>query len=255
MTQRTTSPVYTESVHYNLAELLVAYDFSEAADSSLKYAVMFAKRFGSVIHLIGVQSPADYAGALDAGPHAMEMSQRDLKVGLQGVEERLRAEGIWCDSVRRIGNISDTLEGAVLEHTSDLLLLGAFGFGPMDRRRLGSTAEHLLRTARCPVLVLGPHALLAGRDTSPLERILCATSSLDTSDDILGFAGHFAARMGASLELVRVVDPTEKDVSRKHHQQRCEDWSSELNERGIPVTWTAVYGRADEAIAARAAEW
>lgn len=254
MTQRTTSPVYAESIHYELADLLVAYDFSEAADSSLKYAVMLSKRFGSFVHLIGVQSPADYASALDSGPLAMEMSQRDLQFGLQEVEERLRAEGIWCDSVRRIGNISDTIEGAILEHTPDLFLLGAFGFGPIDQRRLGSTAEHLLRTVRCPVLVLGPQALLHAREAPPFERILCATSTLETSDEILGFAGHLAARMGAALELVRVVDATQKEVAHKHHQQRCEDWSSELRERGIPVNWTVVYGRADEAIAARAAK-
>ena len=254
MTQRTTSPAYTESMHYNLAELLVAYDFSEAADSALKYAVMFAKRFGSSIHLIGVQSPAEYASALEAGPRAMEMSQRDLQFNLQGLEERLRADGIWCDSVRRIGNISDTIEGAILEHAPDLLLLGAFGFGPIDRRRLGSTAEHLLRTARCPVLVLGPRALLDSREAPPIQRILCATSSLDTADDILAFAGHLTARMGADLEFVRVVDATQKAVSHKDLEQRCEDWTSGLRERGIPVSWTVVYGRADEAIAARAAK-
>jgi hypothetical protein len=100
-----------------LKELLVAYDFSAAADSSLKYAVMLSKRFGSFIHLIGVQSPAEYSSALEAGPLAMEMSQRDLQFGLQEVEQRLRAEGIRSDSVRRIGNISDTIEGAILEHT------------------------------------------------------------------------------------------------------------------------------------------
>ena len=155
-----------ESIQYDLKELLVAYDFSAAADSSLKYAVMLSKRFGSFIHLIGVQSPAEYASALEAGPLAMEMSQRDLQFGLQEVEERLRAEGIWSDSVRRIGNISDTIEGAILEHTPDLLLLGAYGYGPIDRPRLGSTAEHLLRTVRCPVFIVGPNALLRDRGSS-----------------------------------------------------------------------------------------
>ncbi len=67
MKQNTTLPVYAEPVQYELKDLLVAYDFSAAADSSLKYAVMLSKRFGSFIHLIGVQSPAEYASALEAG--------------------------------------------------------------------------------------------------------------------------------------------------------------------------------------------
>lgn len=95
VTQYITLPLYAESIHYDLKELLVAYDFSEAADSSLKYAVMLSKKFGSFIHLIGVQSPAEYASALEAGPLAMQMSQRDLQSGLKSIEERLREEGIW----------------------------------------------------------------------------------------------------------------------------------------------------------------
>jgi nucleotide-binding universal stress UspA family protein len=254
MRQETTLPAYAESIHYDLKELLVAYDFSEAADSSLKYAVMLSRRFGSFIHLIGVQSPSDYSSALESGPFAMEMSQRDLQFSLQGIEERLRAEGIWSDSVRRIGNVSDTIEGVVLEHTPDLLLLGAFGYGPVDRPRLGSTAEHLLRTVRCPVLVLGPNALLHDREAPPIQRILCATTSLEAPDEFLCFAGHFATQTGASLELVHAADAAQKDVPRKHHEQRCEEWSSKLHDRGITVSWTVVYGRPDEAISARAVE-
>ncbi len=254
MTQNNTLPVYAESIHYDLKELLVAYDFSEAADSSLKYAVMLSKKFGSFIHLIGVQSPAEYASALEAGPLAMQMSQRDLQSGLKNIEERLREEGIWSDYVRRIGNVSDTIEGAILERTPDLLLLGAFGYGRIDRPRLGSTAEHLLRTVRCPVLVLGPHALLRDREAPAIRRILCAMTSVESPDDILAFAGHFAAQMGASLELVHVMDPTHQHVRRKDNEQRCEEWAGKLRDRGITVSWTVVHGRADEAIAARAAK-
>ena len=254
MKQNSALPAYAEAVQYDLKELLVAYDFSAAADSSLKYAVMLSKRFGSFIHLMGVQSPAEYASALEAGPLAMKMSQRDLQFGLQEVEERLRAEGISSDSVRRIGNISDTIEGAILEHTPDLLLLGAYGYGPIDRPRLGSTAEHLLRTVRCPVFIVGPNALLRDREAPPVERILCPTSSLDVADNILCFAGHLAGWMGAPLELVYVVDPAQRNERHRNCEQRCEEWSTELRGRGVRVTWSLLYGRAEKIIAERATE-
>ena len=254
MAQNNTLPVYAEPIHYDLKELLVAYDFSEAADSSLKYAVMLSKRFGSFIHLLGVQSPAEYTSALDAGPLAMEMSQRDLLFGLQEVEEHLRTQGIWSDSVRRIGNVSDTIEGFILEHMPDLLLLGAYGYGPIDRPRLGSTAEHLLRTVRCPVLVVGPNALLRDCEAPPIERILCPTSLPDVPDNISSLAGHLASQMGAHLELVYVVDPTQKDVRHNRHEKRYEEWTTKLRDRGITVTWTVLCGRADKMLAERAAE-
>jgi nucleotide-binding universal stress UspA family protein len=56
------------------------------------------------------------------------------------------------------------------------------------------------------------------------------------------------------LELIYVVDPTQKDVRHKHHQQRCEEWSTKLRDRGITVNWNVLYGRADKIIAEHAAE-
>jgi K+-sensing histidine kinase KdpD len=103
-------------------------------------------------------------------------------------------------------------------------------------------------------LVLGPRALIHDEEAPPIERILCATSSLETCDDILKFAGHLAARLGAGLELVHVIDAGQKEMSHKLHEQRCEEWSKETRARGIPVSWTVVHGQAEKAIAARAAE-
>jgi nucleotide-binding universal stress UspA family protein len=253
MTQNTVLPDYAKSSQCDLKELLVAYDFSEAADSSLKYAVMLSKRFGSFIHLIGVQSPAEYSSALEAGPLAMEMSQRDLQFGLHEVQERLRAQGIWSDSVRRIGNVSDMIEGAILEQTPGLLLLGAYGYSAVDRSRLGSTAEHLLRTVRCPVLIVGPNAILHDREAPAIERILCPTSTLDVTESIFGFVGHLASQGATHLELVHVVDP-KIDLPDKHKEQLCEEWCGKLRDRGIQVTWNVFYGRAEEVIVARATE-
>ncbi len=252
MEQNTILPACAEAVQYDLKELLVAYDFSAPANTSLKYAAMLSKRFGSFIHLIAVQSPAEYITSLEAGPLAMEMAQRDLQFGLQEVEDHLRLQGIGSDSVRRIGHISDTIEGFILERTPDLLLLGAHGYGPIDRVRLGSTAEHLLRTVRCPVFVVGPNALLRDREAPSIERILCPTSSPEAPDGIFSFAGHLARKMGAHLELVYVVDPTQKDMLNKHHEQRCGEWSAKLRDRGVAVTWNVLYGRAEKMIAKHA---
>lgn len=254
MTQNTVLPDYTESVQVDLKDLLVAYDLSAAADSSLKYAVMLSKLFGSFIHLIGVQSPAEYLSALEGGPLAMQLSQRDLQSGLREVEERLRAQGIGSDSVRRIGNISDTIEGAVLEHMPDLLLLGAYGYGAIDRPRLGSTAEHLLRTVRCAAFIVGPKAILRHQQAPAVERILCPVSTLDVTDHVYSFAGRFTRQVGAQLEIVYAMDPTRTNVRDKYNEQRCEQWCRQMRDRGVIVTWNVLHGRAEQLIARRATE-
>jgi nucleotide-binding universal stress UspA family protein len=40
------------------------------------------------------------------------------------------------------------------EQTADLIVIGIHGRGPVDRLLFGSTAEHLVRQASCPVLTL-----------------------------------------------------------------------------------------------------
>jgi nucleotide-binding universal stress UspA family protein len=249
MTQHNTLTIQAESVHYKFANLLVAYDFSEAAKSALKYAIMLTKCFGASIQLISVQSPAD-----NASPAAMKMTQHDFQDGLNGVEEELRTAGIRCNSVRRMGSVSDSIRGAMLENTPDLLLLGAFGYGPIDRCRLGSTAEDLLRTGGCPTLVLGPQALLRERLAPSIERILCVTNSLRFPDDTLSFAGYFAIQMGAQLELLHIVDPEHKSASLRYHEQRCEERARSLRTQGSRVSWALFYGQAEDQIVTRTIE-
>jgi nucleotide-binding universal stress UspA family protein len=254
MTQAHTFSAEADLALTKYADLLVAYDFSEAAETALKYAAMLAKRFGSFVHLVGVQNPAEYASSLDAGILGMKQSQHDLEFGLSGVEEGLKAADIPCDSTRRIGNVSDSIEGVVLDHRPDLLLFGAFGYGPLDRRHLGSTAEHLLRTCRCPSLVIGPQALLRGREAVPFKRILCATNSIDDSDVTCRLAGDLTEQMGAQLELLQVVDLDQTADSRKRDAERCEEWVNALQKRGMTVRFTVKYGRPDLQIAAHASQ-
>jgi hypothetical protein len=60
--------------------------------------------------------------------------------------------------------------------------------------------------------------------------------------------------LGATVELVHVMDPNHKYAQRKDNERRCEEWAGKLRDRGIMVSWTVIHGRADEAIAVRAAK-
>jgi nucleotide-binding universal stress UspA family protein len=248
------APLYAHSVEYTPHTLIVAQDFSPAADSALKYAVMFAKRFGARIHLISVQSPRDFAEALECGSYAIERSKDNGQTSLALVQVKLKESGIQCDAIRRVGNPSDTLWEYAAELKPDLLLFGAYGYSPTDRPELGSTAEHLLRTVRCPAFVVGPHANVSEPEASSLHHILCATTSLESPDNIVDFAGHFAAKMRSHLELLHVVDPIHRTKGRQHYEEWCEDWCRKLRRQLVSASWTLLYGPREEVISIRAAE-
>jgi nucleotide-binding universal stress UspA family protein len=255
MTQRL-EPVslYAQSVEYSPHTLLVAEDFSPAADSALKYAVMLAKRFGSHIHLISVQTPIDFAEALEGGSYAIKTSEENARTSLARIQAQLKESGIESDATRRVGNASDTLWKYAAELKPDLLLFGAYGYSPSDRPGLGSTAEHLLRTVRCPAFVVGPHANVSKLEIPSLDRILCATTSLESPDKIVDFSAHFAKKMQSDLEFLHVVDPIHRGQLRQRYEEWCENWCRKLRRRNISASWTLLYGQPEEAIAKRAAE-
>ena len=187
-------------------------------------------------------------------PRVREHVQEDILRAFDHVEKHLRAKGIPCDSAQRVGEVSDVLEAATLESKTDLLLLGAFGHGPTDRPQLGSTAEHMLRAARCPMLTIGPHAIRLA-DTSPkIDRLVCVTSSTVDDHEVLAFSGRLTAAMHGHLELLHVVDPEHRAVSCEDHERLCETRSRALRDHGIDVSWTLLYGPPDQVIPARAAE-
>jgi nucleotide-binding universal stress UspA family protein len=237
----------------SFSDLLVAYDSSKAAASALKYGCMLSKHFGGVIHLISVQSGAAYACEIATGAHAMRVLQADLQSELNDVKRRLRQQGILSDVSRRVGNASDAIQRAVTEYSPNLLLLGAYGHGAIDRRHLGSTAEHLLQTVRCPTLVVGPEALLRDQEAPQIRRILCPMSSFDADEHVPAFAGQLAIAFGAELEFLHVADGTEKSgVANFGFHRRRLDWCEQLQSRGVFAHSTVIHGMPEWQIGRRA---
>jgi len=254
VTQAVELPALKTVVDHGFTDLLVAYDFSAAAAAALEYAAELSHHFGSTIHLISVETPAEYARIMDAEPRVRDHVQHDSEYRLRHIEKHLRARGIQCDLVHRIGEVPDILEGATLEGKTDLLLLGAFGHGPTDRKQLGSAAEHILRVAHCPVLTIGPNAVHHATCSPKIDRLVCVTNSTGNEDELLIFCSRFAAAVHGHLELLHVVDPHHPACPSEVYAQQCETRSRTLRGQGIEVSWTLLYGPPDQVIPARAAE-
>lgn len=254
MTQIAVLPELTTVADHGFTDLLVAYDFSAAAGAALEYAAELSQHFGSTIHLISVETPAEYARVMGAEPRVRDHVQQDSEYRLHHIEKRLRARGIQCDSVHRIGEVPDILEGATLEGKTDLLLLGAFGHGPTDRTQLGSTAEHILSVAHCPVLTIGPDAVYLPASSLKIDRLVCVTNSASNDHELLIFCSRLATAVHGHLELLHVVDSDHPVRPSEVYEQQCETRSRTLRDQGIEVSWTLLYGPPDQVIPARAAE-
>jgi nucleotide-binding universal stress UspA family protein len=138
---------------------------------------------------------------------AVRTSQRAY---LREVATRLREGwGIQVTSVSPDGPVGPTLIRYVGELGADLVVMATHGRGALGRALLGSVADHVVRTADIPVLLVRPpgeeppppdSAWSAGEILVPLDGSSLAEAALEPAADL-------ARLLGARLSLVQVIVP------------------------------------------------
>ena len=140
--------------------ILVPTDFSETADAALAYAKDLATKLGASLHLVHVFTDP-YAVAACApevyAPVPAEVRERALEEVRERLFERLDANEEQrfrgsCGVVR--GLIAPHIVEYAASQDIDLIVMGTHGRRGVAHLLLGSVAEHVVRTAGCPVLTV-----------------------------------------------------------------------------------------------------
>jgi universal stress protein A len=140
--------------------ILVPTDFSETADKALAYAKELATKLGASVHLVHVfadpYAVAAYAPEVYAAVPA-EMRARAVKEVHERLMERLdAAEEQRFRGSRGIvrGLVAPQIVDYAASQDIDLIVIGTHGRRGVAHLLLGSVAEHVVRTAGCPVLTV-----------------------------------------------------------------------------------------------------
>jgi universal stress protein A len=141
----------------HLKKILVPTDFSETSKKAVQYALRFAEQFGCEIALLYVVEPAT---PLIGAPLAVEpftdkdefsMAEKDLAV-LAAESHTHGAHSV--SSFVRIGHAPNEITKAANDLDVDLIIISTHGYTSWRHLCIGSTAERVVRTAPCPVLVV-----------------------------------------------------------------------------------------------------
>ena len=144
-------------------DILCAIDFSDCSTNALNYAMSLAQEADArltVLHVIELLP--ELAPGRD---EAIQVWPANVTEYIAGVEqdrrERLRAavpESVraYCavETVLANGNPYRAILRVAEEQHSDLIVIGIHGRGAADLLFFGSTAQHVVRQATCPVLTL-----------------------------------------------------------------------------------------------------
>ena len=190
-------------------KILFPTDFSRCSEKAMNHALLFAKSFGAELHFLHAvvlrQGPLtdtqeDFPGEEELLRHMFEVSGSELGKLTAGDET---AEITVREETRRGYSAGAVILDYADEIDADMIVMGTHGYrGPM-RFFLGSVAEEVVRHAKCPVLTLGKQEEPA--DLHAWTKILAPVDFSEHSERAVRTAKELAARYGASVELLHVI--------------------------------------------------
>lgn len=199
-----------------LKQILCPVDFSEFSRRALDHALGVARCYGSTVTALHVAAPMpvvvpgpSFLGA--ETPPPISLPPVDRAAIAERVQRLADAEHVPGVKVVTLVVEAPEVYREILTQAerlgSDLVVMGTHGRSGFERLFLGSTAEKVLRKARCPVMTVPPKAPDAmPRGPVPFTRILCAVDFSDSSKVALDYATSLARGSKSVLTLAHIIE-------------------------------------------------
>jgi len=189
-----------------IKRILVPLDGSALAESALPVAAQLTRALGGTLVLFRVYD----VPPSDVSLHVIEAEARRAQTYLTGVALRPDLTGLQVETQTLGGATARNILDAVQEYRADLLVISSHGRSGFTRLALGSVAEHVIRHAPVPVLVLHrPHEGEPPREMAPVALVALdgsplAETALLPAAEVLS---ALAAPEAGTLHLMQVVAP------------------------------------------------
>lgn len=143
-------------------KMLFTTDFSENSRPAGQYAIDFARAFSAdlrILHVIN-SSRVGYPSLDERIPidikETLERIQESVDKGLALVSAECRAALVDVKTYSRVGIPAREIVRFADEQAIELIVMGTHGWTGFKHLIMGSTAENVVRTAKCPVLTVRP---------------------------------------------------------------------------------------------------
>ena len=199
-----------------LPRILCPVDFSEFSRRALDRAFALARCYRSTVTVLHVVIPmpvatpgAYYFGSEMAPPLLLPGTDPAVvRAHLERFVESERPRDVQTDIlVAEADQVHEEILAQAERRTASLIVMGTHGRNGFQQLFLGSTAEKVLRQARCAVMTVPrgvPDAVPRTRD--PFARIVCAVDFSPQSVTALAYAMSLATEAKAQLSLLHVVE-------------------------------------------------
>jgi len=137
-------------------------DFSDASMLALEYALSMARETDARLTILHVVSfslePTIFDHAAAEGGMTVadfrRLTEQDLEVRLRGTVPTDATGYCHIDTLMTHGKPGTEVVRIATDRHADLIVMGVHGRGAIDLTLFGSTAQHVVRAAHCPVLTI-----------------------------------------------------------------------------------------------------
>ena len=215
----TSSPVLPRIV---AKSVVLGTDFSPASERALPYALAMAQRWHVPLifaHVVVRPTVAQQPGVPSLKDEGGKQQFRSVALErLARLSSPDAVSSLAHEAVIGSGEVWSGLSQIVRERDAGLLVLGTRGLTGVKKLMMGSTAEDVLRSTPCPVMIVGPNVDL--RASTRFERILFATNLGNASLHLLHYAAAIAREDEATLTILHVAPRAADKAGRDELRQR-----------------------------------
>ncbi len=128
--------------------VLLATDASQASLAAEEHAIDLAARLGTRLLVLSVVSGT--AGV-----------RTERQLAIEAIVQRARGAGADAQGMTWDGDAGESIVDVAEAESVDLIVVGTHERGAVGRLFLGSVSDHVVRHARCPVMVVRPTRVVA----------------------------------------------------------------------------------------------
>ena len=167
--------------------VLCPVDFSDVSRAALEWSLRFAKEVGArltILHVVDIRGLS--VGNLVAVPGSLDEMRQEAEEMLITWRHDIDFGGARVEVAD--GVPSDGIVSAAHRNDVDLVVMGTYGLGGLQKLLLGSVTEKVLHHLKVPLLTLSPK--LMDRKTSASSKPKTVVMALDPGEDSTAIIRH-----------------------------------------------------------------
>jgi len=188
--------------------LLIPLDGSELAEVALPYSEELAGKLDSKVILINVRAPGEDP---DNPEHRLYLSKMAATIE-QNIRKsddipprlKIKVESAIIGSSGLLTHAAEEIVDYAEKENISLIVMATHGRTGIKRWALGSTADKVIRAAKCPVLLIRANANVS--KNVHLDKILVPLDGSKQSEAVLPYIENLAPKLKPNISLLSIVE-------------------------------------------------